>query len=62
MDNASFESCPYGELAECLSQVVEKLGLSGNKPAADFLNSMGLEVIGKIKDSNGNTVGTWSIG
>ena len=53
MDNASFETCPAGELAECLSQVVEKLGLSGNKPEV---------AEGKIKDSNGNTVGTWSIG
>lgn len=51
MDNGAFDDRPAGELAECLNQVVERLCLSGGKPVTE----------GKIKDSNGNTVGSWSI-
>ena len=51
MDNAAFQDRPAGELAACLNLVVERLCLSGNKPVNE----------GKIKDSNGNTVGSWSV-
>lgn len=52
MDNDSFATNPVGELGECISKVAEKLFLSGNKPEPSA---------GDVKDSNGNTVGSWSI-
>ncbi len=50
MDNAAFEDRPAGELAKCLNAVTERICLSGG----DLTE-------GKIKDSNGNTVGSWQI-
>jgi hypothetical protein len=47
MDNSAFADHPgAGELAKCLNQVVEKIGNQSE---------------GKIRDSNGNTVGSWSV-
>ena len=51
MDNEAFQNRPLGELAECLNSVVERLCLSGNQPVDN----------GRIRDTNGNTVGNWSI-
>ena len=56
MDNDSFHDMPMGELAECLSNVVERLNLTGND-APQVMFDLG----GKIKDTNGNVVGQWSI-
>jgi hypothetical protein len=46
MDNSAFERHVDGELAKCLNQVVEKVQSQSE---------------GKIRDSNGNTVGSWSV-
>jgi hypothetical protein len=58
MDNAAFEDRPAGELAKCLNKVVDQLPTW----ASGFTRMHGEPFYeGKIKDSNGNTVGSWQI-
>jgi len=51
MDNAAFQDNPLAELADCLKEIGADI--------AEHSDAQHIE--GKIKDHNGNTVGSWSV-